>query len=73
MSVLSARRASRVTGFAAVAVLALISIPPANGQLPGGGMGAGVLNQTAIGQSGGTMTDQLQYGTFGHQVERDQD
>lgn len=36
-------------------------------------MGAGVPNQTAIGQSGGTMTDQLQYGTFGHQVERDQD
>ena len=73
MSVLSARGASRVTGFAAVAVLALISIPAANGQLPGGQAGSGVPNQTGIGQSGGTMNDQLQYGTFGHQVERDQD
>lgn len=73
MSVLSARRASRIAGFAAVAVLALISIPPANGQLAGSQMGSGVPNQTAIGQSGGTMNDQLQYGTFGHQVERDQD
>src|SRR5690348_7900716 len=72
MSVLSARRASRVTGFAAVAVLALISTPRANGQVPAGGMGTGVPNQTAIGQSGGTMTDQLQYGTFGHQAERDE-
>jgi tetratricopeptide (TPR) repeat protein len=73
MSVLSARRASRVTGFAAVAILGLISIPSANGQLPGGQAGSGVPNQTGIGQSGGTMNDQLQYGTFGHQVERDQD
>src|SRR5690348_13443929 len=74
MSVLSTRKASRVTGFAAVAVLALISIPPANGQIPSSGqMGSSVPNQTAIGQSGGTMTDDLQYGTFGHQVERDQD
>jgi len=72
MSVLSARRALRVTGFAAVAVLALISTPRANGQLPAGGMGTGVPNQTAIGQSGGTMTDQLQYGTFGHEAERDE-
>ena len=73
MSTLSARRASRVIGLAAVGVLALIWIPPANGQLPTGGTGAGVPNQTAMGQSGGTMTDDLQYGTFGHQVERDQD
>ena len=36
-------------------------------------MGSSVQNQTAIGQSGGTMNDELQYGTFGHQVERDQD
>jgi|SRR5579862_404658 len=74
MSVLSARRASRVTGFAAVAVLILVSILPADGQMPSlPQMGSSVPNQTAIGQSGGTMTDQLQYGTFGHQVERDQD
>src|SRR5690348_18275392 len=72
MRVLSARRASRVTGFTAVAVFALISIPSANGQMPGGEVGTGVPNQTAIGQSGGTMTDQLQYGTFGHEAERDE-
>jgi tetratricopeptide (TPR) repeat protein len=72
MSVLSTGRASRVTGLAAVAVLALISIPAANGQLPGGQAGSGVPNQTQIGQSGGTMNDQLQYGTFGHQAERDE-
>lgn len=38
----------------------------------GGGAGQGVPNQTQIGQSGGTMNDQLQYGTMGHQVEREQ-
>ena len=32
----------------------------------------GVPNQTMIGQSGGTMNDQLQYGTMGHQAEREQ-
>jgi tetratricopeptide (TPR) repeat protein len=32
----------------------------------------GVPNQSMIGQSGGTMNDQLQYGTMGHQVARDQ-
>ena len=32
----------------------------------------GVPNQTMIGQSGGTMNDQLQYGTMGHQVAREQ-
>lgn len=74
MSALSARRTSRVTGFFALAVLILVSILPANGQMPSlPQMGSSVPNQTAIGQSGGTMNDQLQYGTFGHQVERDQD
>src|SRR5690242_6655468 len=34
--------------------------------------GASVPNQTQIGQSGGTMNDDLQYGTFGHGVEREQ-
>lgn len=32
----------------------------------------GIPNQTMIGQSGGTMNDQLQFGTMGHQVARDQ-
>lgn len=74
MSGLTATKAWLVTGFVAVGVLALISIPLANGQIPSPGQtGSGVPNQTAIGQSGGTMTDQLQYGTFGHQVERDED
>ena len=72
MSTLSARRALRVAGIGAVAVLALTWIPRANGQLPGGQMGSSVPNQTQIGQSGGTMNDDLQYGTFGHGVEREQ-
>jgi len=38
----------------------------------GGGGGSGVPNQSQVGQSGGTMNDQLQYGTMGHEVEREQ-
>jgi hypothetical protein len=34
--------------------------------------GSQIPNQTMIGQSGGTMNDQLQFGTMGHQVARDQ-
>ncbi len=74
MSTLSERRAWRVAGIGAVAVLALVWIPRASGQMPSSGqMGSSVPNQTQIGQSGGTMNDDLQYGTFGHEVERDQD
>ncbi len=74
MCTLSVGRSSRVTGFAAVAFLVLVWIPRANGQMPSSGqMGSSVPNQTQIGQSGGTMNDDLQYGTMGHQVERDQD
>jgi len=35
-------------------------------------MGQGIPNQTQIGQSGGTMNDDLQYGTFEHGVEREE-
>jgi len=38
----------------------------------GGGAGSSVPNQSQVGQSGGTMNDQLQYGTMGHEVEREQ-
>ena len=62
--------------FACVAVTAFVAIafaPISRAQIPSQGqMSGGVPNQTAIGQSGGTMTDQLQYGTLGHQAERDQ-
>jgi tetratricopeptide (TPR) repeat protein len=48
----------------AAAVLGFASIAHAQGQ--------GVGNQTQMGTMGGGMTDQLSYGNFGAQVERDQ-
>jgi tetratricopeptide (TPR) repeat protein len=39
---------------------------------PPGQTGQGVPNQTQMGNMGGGMTDQLQYGTFAYGVERDQ-
>lgn len=68
------RKALQLTCFAAATVFALSAAPRAHGQIPSPGqMGSSIPNQTAIGQSGGTMNDQLQYGTMGHEVERDQD
>jgi len=60
---------------AAVALLAWASVCAAKAQMPGtqGQMNGSVPNQTAVGSTGGGMTDQLQFGTMGHQVERDQD
>jgi len=60
---------------AAVACMILASAWGARAQMPGappGQMGSSVPNQSMVG-AGGTMTDQLQYGTMGHQVEREQD
>jgi tetratricopeptide (TPR) repeat protein len=68
-----ARNSLRFTGVAVTALFVLASISRAQG-IPGPGqMGQGIPNQTQVGQSGGTMNDQLQYGTMGHQVEREQD
>ena len=57
----------------ATAVLVLAPVSRTQGIPAPGQMGQGVPNQTQIGQSGGTMNDQLQFGTMGHQVEREQD
>jgi len=35
-------------------------------------MGGGIPSQSMVG-AGGTMTDQLQYGTLGHELQREQD
>jgi len=59
----------------AAALLVLASICGTQGQMPGsppGQMSQGVPNQSMVG-AGGTMTDQLAYGTLGHQVARDED
>ncbi|HXX45370.1 MAG TPA: hypothetical protein VEJ38_11620 [Candidatus Acidoferrales bacterium] len=60
---------------AAVAAAMLASAWGAMAQMPGteGQMGSSVPSQTAIGSSGGGMTDSLQFGTMGHEVEREQD
>jgi len=75
MRTLLARQPMWVVRGAAIALLALTAICAAKAQMPGtqGQMSGSVPNQTAIGTSGGGMTDQLQFGTMGHQVERDQD
>lgn len=59
----------------AVALFVLGSIGSAKAQMPGtqGQMNGSVPNQTAIGTSGGGMTDSLQFGTMGHEVQREQD
>jgi len=58
-----------------VAAAALAFAPISQAQMPGteGQMNSSVPNQTAIGTTGGGLTDQLQFGTMGHQVEREQD
>ena len=53
----------------------LAPVFPAKAQMPGsppGQMGTGIPNQTGVG-AGGAMTDQLAYGTFGHEVMREED
>ncbi len=68
-----ARNSLRITCIAVTAIFAFAPISRAQA-IPGPGqMGQGIPNQTQVGQSGGTMNDQLQYGTMGHQVEREQD
>jgi len=59
----------------AAALLVLASICGAQGQNPAGPqgqMGGGIPSQSMVG-AGGTMTDQLQYGTLGHELQREQD
>lgn len=65
--------ATRIARSASIPALALLLFTPrASAQMPGTvENGGGISNQTAMGISGG-MTDQLQYGTFGHGVERQQ-
>lgn len=56
----------------AVALALLFFAPQVKAQMPGTvENGGGIPNQTGMGISGG-MTDQLQYGTIGHGIERDQ-
>jgi tetratricopeptide (TPR) repeat protein len=58
--------AKKRLGFACVAAIALLALAPASRA-----QGEGIANQTQMGTAGG-MTDELQYGTFGHGVEREQ-
>jgi tetratricopeptide (TPR) repeat protein len=69
----SAARIVRAASVSAIALALLFFAVQARAQMPGqpGQMGQGIPNQTGIGMAGG-MTDQLQYGTFGHGVERDE-
>jgi tetratricopeptide (TPR) repeat protein len=62
----------RVICVAVTALFGLASLSWAQSSPLGGGAGSSVPNQTQVGQSGGTMNDQLQYGTMGHEVEREQ-
>lgn len=72
MNTLLARKTLRYTFIAVTALFGLASLSLAQSSPLGGGGGSSVPNQTQVGQSGGTMNDQLQYGTMGHEVERDQ-
>jgi tetratricopeptide (TPR) repeat protein len=67
-----ARKLMRIMCVAVTAFFGLAAISWAQSSPLGGGAGSGVPNQTQVGQSGGTMNDQLQYGTMGHEVEREQ-
>jgi len=75
MKTISARAAAWAARSGAVAVVILASAWTTRAQMPGteGQMSGGVPNQTAIGTSGGGMTDSLQFGTMGHEVQREQD
>jgi tetratricopeptide (TPR) repeat protein len=60
----------------ATALLVFAWLFPVKAQVPGappGQMGQGIPNQTQLGNSGGGMTDQLVFGTFGHEVMREED
>lgn len=67
-----ARNTLRFTCVAAAVFLVCAGGAWAQASPLGGGAGQSIPNQTQIGQSGGTMNDQLQYGTMGHEVEREQ-
>jgi tetratricopeptide (TPR) repeat protein len=73
MLISSAKRTAPYAAVLAIAFALLLFASQATAQMPGqpGQMGQGIPNQNQIGISGG-MTDQLQYGTFGHGVEREQ-
>ena len=67
-----AKMTTRAALVPAIALALLFFAPRALAQMPGTvENGGGISNQTAMGVSGG-MTDQLQYGTLGHGVEREQ-
>ncbi|MGA8012067.1 MAG: hypothetical protein WB949_06550 [Candidatus Acidiferrales bacterium] len=72
MNFLFARKLLRYSCIAATALFGLASLSRAQSSPIGGGAGSSVPNQSQVGQSGGTMNDQLQYGTMGHEVEREQ-
>jgi tetratricopeptide (TPR) repeat protein len=55
-----------------VATVLLGTASIAHAQLPATGTNTGVSNQTMVGNTGGTMNDQLSYGSMGHQTEREQ-
>lgn len=67
----SVNRLMRIAWTSLLGVLALLL--PSRAQMPGtmGQSGQSVPNQTAIGM-GGTMTDQLVYGTIGHDIAREE-
>lgn len=68
----SIRRIAQPTCVSAVALALFFFAPRAKAQMPRTTQnGGGIPNQTGMGISGG-MTDQLQYGTIGHGIERDQ-
>jgi tetratricopeptide (TPR) repeat protein len=71
MDTLLVNRLLRVSCVAGLTVFVLLV--PASAQGPGtsGQVGTGVPNQTGIGM-GGTMTDQLVYGTIGHDIAREE-
>jgi tetratricopeptide (TPR) repeat protein len=58
----------KLLSFASIAVIAIFAFA-SNSWAQGQGVG----NQTQMGNMGGGMTDQLQYGTLGHEVERQQE
>jgi tetratricopeptide (TPR) repeat protein len=70
MNISFTRKSPVVVLVVATAVLSTASI--AHAQLPAAGTSAGIGNQTMIGNTGGTMNDQLSYGSMGHQTEREQ-
>jgi tetratricopeptide (TPR) repeat protein len=72
MNTSSAGKLTRIACVTAASFLVCAGGAWAQSSPLGGGGGSSVPNQTQLGQSGGTMNDQLQYGTMGHEVEREQ-